>query len=342
MAVSSTNNNYPSVRIHSTMVMPAIPSTHASKTATKPPRRPTLLKLKGSLLSHLKSRKSLTSNTTYLNPPKPPPLLALPLEIRRRIYTALFNILIPTNLTASSTPSTHHATFPLTSPPEFIYTSRTIYTESVPCLLRGTEIHIADILSASRLTFYLSRPGNLLVASGIAALSFSSDISWAPHTTHTCRKLLELCKGLRSVRVEVPAGVCVRDLGFGNMKGKRKGRRRVRVKSKKEIVESVDLCCLRDCEGLKKVVVVCVGGEKEARELGVQVEQVFEPVVGYVFLSFSPPLSSLVFFSSSFLMLWSSCGLFLGYGGGYSVTDFVRVCILGGFRNTFARILTGH
>ncbi|PVI05461.1 hypothetical protein DM02DRAFT_650798 [Periconia macrospinosa] len=240
--------------------------------------RPTLLALK-TTLSRVKSKVNLTSPKSPSRPFEPPktfPFFRLPREIREKIYTLLFKQLIHSHLMSCDTSPYGHplgfSTFPLPSFPDLCYTSWRIYIESVPNLLRHTDIMLLDVVSVQVVLRYLSQGHNITLAQGITSLTFSSSIPWKPHTTHTTRALLEKCANLRHVKISVPVALCVQWVSS----------REVRVKSKNQVVLGADYCCLMDCEKLKKVSLVCVGGAVEAKCLGVQVDAVFEPVVTWI------------------------------------------------------------
>jgi hypothetical protein len=202
------------------------------------------------------------------------PFFRLPRELRDRVYAELFKQLIPTRLVITK-PEGYAIflddAFPRTPLPEFCYTCPQIYEESIPMVLNHCEIVLEDVMGVKLLSDYLSCRQNLAFIPGIRSLTFGSAITWRPHSTHTNRALIEKCQSVRHIKIEIPASTCVEKSGGY-----------LRVRQKKHTMEYIDLCCLMDCEMLEKVTLSCRGGAREAKNMSIALDAVFEPILLWV------------------------------------------------------------
>ncbi|KAF2635202.1 hypothetical protein P280DRAFT_197716 [Massarina eburnea CBS 473.64] len=230
-------------------------------------------------ITGLKSSFGRARSRVNLAPTKKPsskvfPFFRLPRKIRDQIYSELFKLLIPARVVVRE-PNGYACfqddTFPRAAFPSFCYVSHKIHTESLPLLLKHSEVILENLFAVKILSDYLKTGLNLRFVRGITSLTFRSTIAWHPQATQTTRGLIEKCKSLRQVKIEVPASACV-EWEDGKL----------RVKQKKYIIDTIDLCCLLDCENLKKVTLSCWGGAQEAKTMDLQVDAVFEPVVLWV------------------------------------------------------------
>ncbi|KAF1948764.1 hypothetical protein CC80DRAFT_583486 [Byssothecium circinans] len=225
-----------------------------------------------STIERVRSKVNLPSSKK--SSPKAFRFFELPRNIRNQIYSALFRLLIPARLVVrepNGWASFEDETFPRFTLPKFCYLNAQMYRESIPLLLENSEVVLEDISAIKILSDYLHRGSNLAFGRGITSLTFESTITWRPHATHTAQRLIEKCKSLRQIKIEIPASSCVEWVDG-----------QLCVRQKKHIIDNLDFCCLLDCLSLEKVTLSCWGGLLEAKKLGIALDAVFEPIIMWV------------------------------------------------------------
>jgi hypothetical protein len=199
------------------------------------------------------------------------------------IYTHYIALVVPPKIHVNSAPANSLASVP--GPlPSLCYANRKIHAECTALLFANTELVLLNVLAMQRLTHYLRHHTRTLLTPPFHTLVFSPMISWRPHLTHTVKALLTACPSLRHVKICVPHTVCVQtewaiaeEEGFGYIEVPI-----YRVRTKKEIIDLLNPCCLIECMALESVTLVCQDGETVARGIGSRREVVFMPLILWV------------------------------------------------------------